>query len=84
MFDSFEEHIRLMFDMLTLAFQTDSTRVSTFIIGHEGCNRPYPFIGVNDGHHDISHHFGNRGEHREDHADQRRSTRSSSPTSSTS
>jgi len=59
MFDSFEEHIRLMFDMLTLAFQTDSTRVSTFIIGHEGSNRPYPFIGVNDGHHDISHHFGN-------------------------
>jgi hypothetical protein len=59
MFDSFEEHIKLMFDMLTLAFQTDSTRVSTFIIGHEGSNRPYPFIGVNDGHHDISHHFGN-------------------------
>jgi hypothetical protein len=59
MFDSFEEHIRLMFDMLTVAFQTDSTRVSTFIIGHEGSNRPYPFIGVNDGHHDISHHFGN-------------------------
>jgi hypothetical protein len=57
MFDSFEEHIRLMFDMLVLAFQTDSTRVSTFIIGHEGSNRPYPFIGVNDGHHDISHHF---------------------------
>jgi hypothetical protein len=59
MFDSFEEHIRLMFDMLTLAFQTDSTRVSTFIIGHEGSNRPYPFIGVNDGHHNLSHHFGN-------------------------
>jgi hypothetical protein len=59
MFDSFEEHIKLMFDMLTLAFQTDTTRVSTFIIGHEGSNRPYPFIGVNDGHHDISHHFGN-------------------------
>ena len=57
MFDSFEEHVRLMFDMLTLAFQTDSTRISTFIIGHEGSNRPYPFIGVNDGHHDISHHF---------------------------
>jgi hypothetical protein len=57
MFDSFEEHIRLMFDMLTLAFQTDSTRVSTFIIGHEGSNRPYPFMGVNDGHHDLSHHM---------------------------
>ncbi|MEA2736588.1 MAG: hypothetical protein QOE14_3039 [Humisphaera sp.] len=59
MFDSFEEHVKLMFVMLTLAFQTVSTRVSTFIIGHEGSNRPYPFIGVNDGHHDISHHFGN-------------------------
>jgi len=57
MYDSFEEHIRLMFDMLTLAFQTDSTRVATFIIGHEGSNRPYPFIGVNDGHHDLSHHM---------------------------
>ncbi|MEO6435606.1 MAG: DUF1552 domain-containing protein, partial [Tepidisphaeraceae bacterium] len=56
MFESFEEHVRLMFDMLALAFQTDSTRVATFIIGHEGSNRAYPFIGVNDGHHDISHH----------------------------
>jgi hypothetical protein len=59
MFESMEEHVRLMFDMLTLAFQTDSTRVSTFIVGHEGSNRPYPFIGVNDGHHDLSHHMNN-------------------------
>ena len=58
MYTSFEEHIRLMFDMLVLAFHTDSTRVSTFIIGHEGSNRPYPFIGVSDGHHDVSHHQG--------------------------
>jgi hypothetical protein len=57
MFDSFEEHVRLMFDMLALAFQTDSTRVSTFIIGHEGSERSYPFIGVNEGHHSLSHHF---------------------------
>jgi hypothetical protein len=56
-FDGLEEHVKLMFDMLVLAFQTDSTRVATFIIGHEGSNRPYPFIGVNDGHHDVSHHF---------------------------
>ena len=61
MFNSFEEHVRLMFDMLTLAFQTDSTRVATFIIAHEGSDRPYPFIGVNDGHHTLSHHFGNTG-----------------------
>ncbi len=57
-FNSFEEHMRLMFDMLVLAFQTDSTRVSTFIISHEGSNRAYGEIGVNDGHHDLSHHFG--------------------------
>jgi hypothetical protein len=58
MFASFEEHIKLMFDMLVLAFQTDSTRVSTFIVSHEGSNRAYSDIGVNDGHHDLSHHFG--------------------------
>jgi hypothetical protein len=58
MFNSFEEQIRLMFDMLVLAFQTDSTRVSTFIVSHEGSNRAYGEIGVNDGHHDLSHHFG--------------------------
>ncbi len=56
MYESFEEHVRLMFDMLTLAFQTDSTRIATFIIGHEGSNKPYPFIGIKEGHHDISHH----------------------------
>ena len=56
MFDRYEEHIRLMYDMLALAFQTDSTRVSTFIVAHDGSNRPYPFIGVSDGHHDLSHH----------------------------
>jgi hypothetical protein len=60
-YDGFEEHIRLMFDMLILAFQTDSTRVATFLLAHEGSNRAYPFIGVNDGHHDLSHHFGARG-----------------------
>jgi hypothetical protein len=59
MFEEFEDHVRLMFDMLVLAFQTDSTRVATFLVSHEGSNRAYPFIGVNDGHHDLSHHFGN-------------------------
>lgn len=53
---SYEAHIRLMFDLLALAFQTDSTRVATFIMAHDGSNRPYPFIGVSEGHHDISHH----------------------------
>ena len=52
----YEKHIRLMYDLLALAFQTDTTRVSTFIMAHDGSNRPYPFIGVTEGHHDLSHH----------------------------
>jgi hypothetical protein len=53
---SFESHMRLMFDIMTLAFQTDSTRIATFVVAHDGSNRPYPFIGVPQGHHHISHH----------------------------
>src|SRR4051812_8087578 len=52
----YEQHIRLMYDLLTLAFQTDSTRIASFIMAHDGSNRSYPFIGVSDGHHDLSHH----------------------------
>lgn len=52
----FKEHVRLMYDILLLAFQTDSTRVASFIVAHDGSNRAYPFIGVNEGHHDLSHH----------------------------
>jgi len=55
----YEQHLRVMFDLLALAFQTDTTRISTFIIAHDGSNRSYPFIGVSDGHHDLSHHGGN-------------------------
>jgi hypothetical protein len=53
---NYQEHIRLMFDLMVLAFQTDTTRISTFIVAHDGSNRPYPQIGVSDGHHDLSHH----------------------------
>jgi hypothetical protein len=53
---NYQEHIRLMFDMIALSFQTDTTRISTFIMAHDGSNRPYPMIGVSDGHHDLSHH----------------------------
>jgi hypothetical protein len=49
-----------MFDIMALAFQTDSTRVVTFIVAHDGSNRSYPTIGVPDGHHDLSHHGGNK------------------------
>lgn len=53
---SYQEHIRLMFDMLLLAFQTDSTRVATFLLAHDGSNRSFKDIGVSDGHHYLSHH----------------------------
>ena len=56
----YEEHVGLMFDVLTLAFQTDSTRISSFIMAHDGSNRPYPQIGVSEGHHDLSHHGGDK------------------------
>lgn len=51
-----EEHIRLMFDLIALAFKTDTTRISTFMLGNEGSGKRYPMIGVNEGHHQLSHH----------------------------
>jgi hypothetical protein len=54
--ESYAEHLRLLADLMVLAFQTDTTRVATFVLANEGSNRSYPFIGVRDGHHSISHH----------------------------
>ena len=54
--DRYEDHIRAMMDILVLAFQTDSTRISTFLLAHDGSNRSFPEIGVADAHHAISHH----------------------------
>ncbi len=54
----YAEHLRLMCDILVLAFQTDSTRIATFMLANEGSNRSYRHIGVPDGHHDLSHHGG--------------------------
>jgi hypothetical protein len=51
-----KEHIRLMFDILALAFQTDSTRVATLMLADAGSNRTYPDVDVRDGHHELSHH----------------------------
>lgn len=51
-----EEHARLMADLMVLAFRTDATRVASFMLANEGSNRPYPSIGVKAGHHDVSHH----------------------------
>ncbi|MFN5730675.1 MAG: DUF1552 domain-containing protein [Planctomyces sp.] len=50
------EHINLMFDILLLAFQTDSTRVATMMLADAGSNRTYPEVEVRDGHHELSHH----------------------------
>ncbi len=54
-----EAHIRLMMDMLALAFQTDSTRVITYLLAHDGSNRSYPLLGIKEGHHELSHHGNN-------------------------
>src|SRR6478672_7769315 len=52
----FQDHARLMFDLLTIALQTDTTRISTFMLAREGSNRSYREIGVPEGHHGLSHH----------------------------
>lgn len=52
----YRDHIRLMADMLVMAFQTDSTRMATFLMAHDGSNRTFNDIGVTDGHHALSHH----------------------------
>jgi len=52
----FEEHAKLMFDLMAIAFQSDLTRVSTFMLGREASVRSYPEIGVSDSHHPLSHH----------------------------
>jgi hypothetical protein len=58
-----KEHIRLMCDLMVLAFQGDVTRVSTFMFANEGSNKSYAFIGVAEGHHDLSHHGGDPKKH---------------------
>jgi hypothetical protein len=52
----YQDHIRLMCDLLVLSFQTDLTRVATFPFANEGSNRNYKMIEVPEGHHDLSHH----------------------------
>ncbi|MCP5558524.1 MAG: DUF1552 domain-containing protein [Verrucomicrobiaceae bacterium] len=53
---AYEDHIRLMMDMQVLAFQTDSTRISTLLLAHDGSNRSFKEIGISEGHHYLSHH----------------------------
>jgi hypothetical protein len=54
--EEFTDHAKLMSDLLVIAFQTDMTRVVTFMLAHEGSNRSYRSIGVLDGHHSVTHH----------------------------
>jgi hypothetical protein len=54
----FSEHARIMFDLLTMAFQTDSTRVATVLLALEQSPRAYPEIGIPEAHHGLTHHQG--------------------------
>jgi hypothetical protein len=56
--EDFDAHLRLMCDLMVLAFQTDSTRVSSFMVTKEATDRNYPWLGFTDGHHELSHHGG--------------------------
>ncbi len=55
-----ETHVDLMYDLTALAFQTDSTRVVSFAVAPEGSNRPFPTLGISEGHHFLTHHSGNQ------------------------
>jgi hypothetical protein len=55
----YADHVKIMFDMIVLAYQTDMTRMITFMMGHEGSNRNYLELGAKDGHHSLTHHKGN-------------------------
>ncbi len=54
--EAFREHARLMYDLMVVAFQTDTTRVATFMLDSAGGGRRYTDVGVKGGHHEISHH----------------------------
>jgi hypothetical protein len=56
----FGEHVRLMFDLMVLAFQTDQTRIISFMYANEGSNRSYAPVEVTEGHHELSHHGRNK------------------------
>jgi hypothetical protein len=53
------EHARLIFDLLALAFQSDSTRIATMMMGRESSIRSYDNIGIPEAHHQLSHHRNN-------------------------
>lgn len=55
-----EKHVDLMYDLMALAFQTDSTRVVSYCVAPEGSNRPFLNLGIPEGHHYLTHHSGNQ------------------------
>lgn len=57
---SHQEHVDLMYDLMAMAFQTDSTRVISYCVAPEGSNRPFPELGIAEGHHFLTHHMGNQ------------------------
>ncbi len=57
---TFEEHIKLMYDLQVLAYQTDKTRVISFLVAREQSTRAYPEIGIHDPHHPLTHHSGDQ------------------------
>ena len=62
--EDFDEHLRLMCDLMVLAFETDSTRAATFMVTKEATDRNYPWLGFTDGHHELSHHGGDETKNR--------------------
>jgi hypothetical protein len=60
--ETFGEHVTLMYELMWLAFQADLTRVVTFMLGRELNFRTYPEIGINEGHHGLSHHGDRPGQ----------------------
>ena len=57
---AFADHVKLMFDLQVVAFQTDLTRITTFMLGREGSNRTYREIDVPYAHHGLTHHQGDK------------------------
>src|SRR5215510_969779 len=53
---SYEDHVKLMYDLMMLSYQANITKVVTYMLAREISNRTYPQVGVSDGHHAISHH----------------------------
>jgi len=56
----YSDYAKLMFDLQTVAFQADLTRVATLVFSREASSHTYPEIGINDGHHPLSHHGGKK------------------------